>query len=62
MPTVIGSLELNDDQVGFFIDAQEVNPAFTVLPMPKLLSNNQDVRRDNVDLIAEQALEVCTFL
>jgi hypothetical protein len=50
-----------DDQVRVAIEAQQIDPPARFLPLAKLLVDDQGVRRDHVDVLAEQALQVGAF-
>ena len=62
MPSAIGPFKFYNDKVGFFIKKQEVDPSGRVFPRTKLFSENHPIFDNNLDLVPQKTLEICTFL
>ena len=58
MAAVVGALELDDHQVGLVVDAQQVDAPPRVFPLAELLGDDEGVRGDHVNAVAQQALQV----
>jgi hypothetical protein len=59
---VLRPLQLEDDEVGVLVHAQQVDAPARVLPVAELLGDDEGVRGDDLDLLAEQPLEVSPLL
>ena len=55
VPAVLGTLQLDDDEVGVLVDAEEVDPPVARVPVAELLGDDQRVGRDDVEPGAESA-------
>jgi hypothetical protein len=61
VPTVFRTLQLDDDEVGVSVDAEEIDASFRVLPVTELLADDHDVGRDNVHTLAQEPLPIAAF-
>ena len=58
MPTVLSALQLNNNQVGFFVDAKQINPPPAYVPIAELFRNHHCLVGDDLDLVSQQSLNI----
>ena len=61
MPAGLVTLELNHDEVGVAVDAQQVDAAAGLVPVGELLGDHQHAGGDDLDLVAEQPLQLAAL-
>lgn len=61
VPAVVGALELDDHEPATGVDPKQVNPAASTDEVLELLPDEQHIRRDDVDLVPQESLEVVSL-
>ncbi len=56
--TVVGSLQLDDDEPAGLVEGEEVDPPAGVLPVAELLGDDEQILVERGDVVTEQALQV----
>ena len=62
MTPILGSLEFDDHQAPIRINSEEIDTSAAILPLGKLLGNNECIRGDGFNPIPQNPLQIVTLV
>ena len=62
MAAVFGALQFDDNEIGITVDPEQVDAAAGIVPFAVFLGDHQGVGRDDGNVLAQQPLQVTTFV
>jgi hypothetical protein len=58
VPAILRSLELDHDEIGVAVNSEQIDSPLALVPFAEFLGNDQRVRRDYLNLLHEETLEI----
>jgi len=62
MSAILSTFKLNYNEIGVFIDAQQIDASLTILPISEFFGDDQGIWRDHFGMALQQGLQMSLFL